>query len=49
MHGEIYITNAGYFTNVTKDRLNQLRANITQRKGLWYKDGIEWDGKWIKL
>jgi len=49
MHGEIYITNAGYFTNVTKDRLNQLGANITQKNKIWYKDGIEWDGKWIKL
>lgn len=49
LNGDIDITNAGYFTRVTKDRLNKLGAKITQKNKIWYKDGVEWDGKWIKL
>ena len=46
---EIWITNAGWQTNVTKDRLNQLGANIYQRNFEWYFNNKVWDGNWIKL
>lgn len=42
------ITNAGWFTATTKERLNGLpNVNIVQRKGVWYLNGKEWDGSWI--
>lgn len=49
-NGDIKISNSGYFTNVTKERLNGLPGvNISQKKGHWYLNGSEWDGKWIKV
>lgn len=48
--GDIKITNAGYFTATTKERLNALpNVNISQRKGVWYLNGKEWDGKLIEI
>lgn len=48
-HG-LYITNCGYFTNVTKDRLNCINGvTISQSKGKWYLNGNEWDGTPIKV
>jgi len=39
------ITNCGFFTNLTKERLNGLdRVSIVQKKGKWYLNGEEWDG-----
>lgn len=44
--GKLYITNCGYKTKVTKDRLNILEGvSIYQRKGVWYLNGNEWNGK----
>lgn len=44
------ITNAGYFTNVTKERLNGFPGiTINQAKGKWYLNGIYWDGKWTTI
>lgn len=41
------ITNRGWFTLTTKDRLNALQnVSISQRRGVWYLNGREWDGKW---
>lgn len=46
----ISITNADYFTNTTKERLNGIPGvNIQQRKGNWYLNGNLWDGKWINI
>lgn len=48
----IEITNAGYFTNVTKERLNALPGVYIQQKGgkgKWYLNGERWDGQWIKI
>lgn len=52
--GSLYITNAGYFTKVTKERLNGFKdlaggqnVNIVQKEGIWYLNGMEWDGEWI--
>ena len=45
--GEISISNCGYFTNTTKERLNGLSGVfIQQDRGIWYLNGKEWDGEW---
>lgn len=42
------ITNKGYFTLTTKDRLNALpNVSISQRRGVWYLNNREWDGGWV--
>lgn len=44
------ITNAGWKSNVTKERLNALpNVSISQKKGVWYLNGNEWDGKLIDI
>jgi hypothetical protein len=46
----IKISNAGYFTNVTKERLNGIPGvSIAQRKGIWYLNGEQWNGEWITI
>lgn len=40
------ITNCGYFTNVTKERLNGLpNVNIYQKNYNWYLNGYLWNGE----
>lgn len=42
----LQITNAGWSTNTTKERLNALPGVlIKQKAGTWYLNGNEWDGK----
>lgn len=44
------ITNCGWFSNTTKERLNGLpNVSIVQKKGVWYLNGIEWDGGLIDI
>lgn len=44
------ITNAGWFSNTTKERLNGLPGvSIHQKAGVWYLNGKEWDGEWTKI
>ena len=44
------ITNAGYETVTTKERLNGLEGvNIVQRDFVWYLNGKEWNGNWIEV
>ena len=44
------ITNAGWKSTTTKERLNGLSGvNITQRRGVWFLNGREWDGQWINV
>lgn len=46
--GELWITNAGWSTNVTKERLNGLPGvSIYQSNFQWYLNGKEWNGEWI--
>ena len=46
----LHIQNCGWFTNVTKERLNALpNVNICQKKGKWFLNGNEWDGEFIKV
>ena len=40
------VTNCGWFSNTTKERLNAIpNVSIRQSKGLWYLNGNYWDGK----
>lgn len=46
--GGIWITDAGWNSKTTKERLNGLTGvHITQKKGEWYLNGHIWDGSWI--
>lgn len=46
----ISITNAGWQTNTTKERLNAIpNVNIKQVKGKWLLNSKEWDGKLIDV
>ncbi len=46
----IFISNAGWQTNTTKERLNAIpNVSICQKKGEWYLNGQKWDGSWIKI
>ena len=54
--GSLHITNAGYFTNVTKERLNGFKdlaggqnVNIVQKEGKWYLNDKFWNGEWINI
>ena len=49
-HNMVHITNAGWKTNTTKERLNGLKGvSISQIKGKWYLNGNEWDGNLIQI
>ena len=44
------ITNCGWFSNTTKERLNGLpNVSIQQKNFIWYLNGNEWDGKLINI
>jgi hypothetical protein len=44
------ITNRGWFTNTTKERLNALpNVRIHQRNWQWYLNGVQWDGQLIDI
>ncbi len=50
----LFITNCGYFTNVTKERLNGILeahgfTKIYQKAGVWYLNGQAWDGELTKI
>ena len=47
---EIWITNAGWFSNTTKERLNAIPGvSIYQKNWIWYLNDKEWDGKLTKI
>ena len=40
------ITNCGWFSNTTKERLNALEGvSIQQKSFKWFLNGVEWDGQ----
>jgi len=44
------ITNCGYETATTKERLNGIEGvNIKQIRGTWFLNGVEWDGNLIDV
>ena len=44
------ITNCGWESNTTKERLNALpNVNISQVNFVWYLNGEKWDGKLIDV
>ena len=44
------ITNCGWFTNTTKERLNALKGvKIYQNNFIWYLNGKEWNGNLIDI
>ena len=44
------ITNCGWFSQTTKERLNAIDGvSISQKAGKWFLNGQEWDGKLIDL
>ena len=44
------ITNDGYFTKTTKERLNALPGvSICQKNYNWYLNGVLWNGKLIDI
>ena len=44
------ITNCGWFSQTTKERLNGIpNVNISQKKGECYLNGVVWDGKLIDV
>jgi hypothetical protein len=44
------ITNCGWFSNTTKERLNALpKVNIYQKNYEWFLNGQKWDGKLIDI
>jgi hypothetical protein len=46
----LYITNAGWSTNTTKERLNGLSGvRIGQEKGIWHLNGYKWNGEMVKV
>lgn len=46
----LWITNCGWTSRTTKERLNALPdVDISQKKGKWYLHGVEWDGNWIQV
>jgi len=47
---DIWITNAGWFSNTTKERLNAIfGVSIYQKNYQWYLNGQPWGGEWIKV
>lgn len=44
------ITNCGWFSNTTKERLNALpNVNIVQKNFVWFLNGKEWNGNKIDI
>jgi hypothetical protein len=48
--GRLWITNAGWQSNTTKERLNGLSGvRINQVRGQWYLNGNAWNGEWVEV
>ena len=46
----MWITNAGWGSKTTKERLNGLSGvHIQQRKGNWFLNGRAWEGGWVNV
>jgi hypothetical protein len=48
--GVLSVTNAGWASNTTKERLNGIPGvRVHQRNWNWYLNGTEWDGAWKRI
>jgi len=48
--GNLWITDAGWDSKTTKERLNGLSGvSINVRRGVWYLNGREWNGEWVNV
>ncbi len=48
--GILRITNAGWESNTTKERLNALNGvSISQKNFVWFLNGQEWNGNWKQI
>lgn len=48
--GNLWITDAGWDSKTTKERLNGLSGvSINARRGVWYLNGREWNGEWADV
>ena len=48
--GYLWITDAGWDSKTTKERLNGLSGvNIRQERGVWYLNDKAWDGRWVNV
>lgn len=48
--GKLEISNAGWFSVVTKERLNGIPGvRIYQKRGVWFLNNKPWDGGWITI
>lgn len=46
--GHVAISNRGWFTLTTKDRLNAIpNVNIYQKRGAWFLNNQPWNGEWV--
>lgn len=49
-NGVTRISNAGWGSNTTKERLNGLvGVHIQQKKGEWFLNGEKWNGNWKQI
>ncbi len=48
--GVLSVSNAGWMSNTTKERLNGLpQVHVKQKNWTWYLNGTEWDGSWKRV
>ena len=46
----LWVTNAGWPSNTTRERLNGLRGvSVTQRNSYQYLNGHKWHGSWVRV
>ena len=53
-NGKLYISNCGWFSNTTKERLNGIldyigKPRIYQKRFEWFLDGEKWNGNRVEI
>jgi hypothetical protein len=48
--GVLSVSNAGWRSNTTKERLNGIPGvRVHQKNWNWFLNGVEWDGSWKRI
>ena len=48
--GVLSVSNAGWASNTTKERLNGIPGvRVHQKNWNWFLNGVEWDGSWKRI